>query len=67
MWLQSAIGGDSEELSEELSDEGPGAMRYGTKELIIDGPEAFTLAVDTEEEGAMLVFDNLRVQKLPDK
>lgn len=52
---------------EELSDEGPGAMRYGTKELIVDGPEALTLAVDTEEEGAMLVFDNLRVQKLPDK
>ena len=42
-------------------------MRYGTKELIVDGPEALTLAVDTEEEGAMLVFDNLRVQKLPDK
>ncbi|MGR3994430.1 hypothetical protein [Pseudomonas sp. 1121_17] len=52
---------------EELSDEGPGAMRYGTKELIVDGPEALMLAVDTEEEGAMLVFDNLRVQKLPDK
>ena len=61
--VQADIGGDFEELS----DEGPGAMRYGTKELIIDGPEVLTLAVDTEEEGAMLVFDNLAVQKLPDK
>jgi hypothetical protein len=52
---------------EDLSEEGPGAMHYGTKELIIDGPEVLTLTVDTEEDDAMLVFDNLIVQKLPEK
>ncbi|MGF6393805.1 hypothetical protein [Pseudomonas plecoglossicida] len=61
--VQSVIGGDFEELSEY----GPGAMRYGNKEMIIDGPEVLMLAVDTEEEGAKLVMDNLVVRKLPEK
>ncbi|WP_422420166.1 hypothetical protein [Pseudomonas sp. GZD-222] len=61
--LQTVIGGGSEELSED----GPGEMRYGSKELIIDGPEAIILAVDTEEDGSLLVLDNLKVQKLPEK
>ncbi|MFT0520038.1 hypothetical protein [Pseudomonas faucium] len=42
-------------------------MHYGTKELIIDGPQVLTLTVDTEEDDALLVFDNLIVQKLPEK
>ncbi|MFJ3076899.1 MULTISPECIES: hypothetical protein [Pseudomonas] len=61
--VQTTIAGEYEDLSEE----GPGAMHYGTKELIIDGPEVLTLTVDTEEDDALLVFDNLIVQKLPEK
>ncbi|MBC3502076.1 hypothetical protein HU761_11680 [Pseudomonas sp. SWRI59] len=61
--VQTAIGGDYEDLS----DEGPGAMRYGTKEMIIDGPEVLTVVVDTEEDDAMLVFDHLTVRQLPHK
>ncbi|WP_286776258.1 MULTISPECIES: hypothetical protein [unclassified Pseudomonas] len=62
--VQTEIAGEYEELSEE----GPGpTMHYGTKELIIDGPEVLTLVVDTEEDNALLVLDNLIVKELPEK
>ncbi|MDR6712397.1 hypothetical protein J2W83_001998 [Pseudomonas hunanensis] len=61
--VSTAIAGEGEELSEE----GPGEMRYGTKELIIDGPEVISVTVDTEEDDSVLVLDNLNVQQLPDK
>ncbi|MGE8060637.1 hypothetical protein [Pseudomonas sp. NPDC089547] len=61
--MQTLIAGDSEELSED----GPGDMRYGTKEFIIDGPEVVVVTVDTEEDDSLLVLDNLEVQKLPSR
>ncbi|MFG0411249.1 hypothetical protein [Pseudomonas sp. NY5710] len=53
------------EVYEELSSDGPGAMRYGTKEFIIDGPEIIRVTVDSEEDDNLLVLDNLTVQALP--
>ncbi|WP_152645339.1 hypothetical protein [Pseudomonas sp. 10-1B] len=55
--MQTEIAGDYDELSEE----GPGAMRYGMKEFIIDGPEVVVVSVDTEEDDSLLVLDNLEV------
>ncbi|MBK4987248.1 hypothetical protein [Pseudomonas sp. S36] len=60
--LGLSISGEQIELSED--DAGP--MRYGRQELIIEGPEVFTLTVDSTEDDSLLVLDNLKVEKLPD-
>ncbi|MFB4390647.1 MULTISPECIES: hypothetical protein [unclassified Pseudomonas] len=46
---------------EELSEEGPGQFHYGTRTFTVDGPEVVVLTVDTEEDDALLVLDNLKV------
>ena len=50
---------------EELFEDGPGDMHYGTKEFIIDGPEVVIVTVDTEEDDSQVVLDNLVVRALP--
>lgn len=55
--MQQEIAG----VGEELSEEGPGQFHYGTKTFIVDGPEVVVLTVDTEEDDALLVLDNLKV------
>ena len=41
-------------------------MRYGREELSSEGPEVFTLTVDSTEDDSLLVLDNLKVEILPD-
>ncbi|MDH0301875.1 MULTISPECIES: hypothetical protein [unclassified Pseudomonas] len=61
--MQTAIGQDQVDLYEDEL----GEMHYGRQEFIIDGPEAFTLNIDNEHDGSLLVLDNLNVRELPEK
>lgn len=50
-----------------LLDEEDGTMHYGVIERVVDGPEAFMLITDSEENDAELVLDTLSISVLPEQ
>ncbi|WP_182656367.1 hypothetical protein [Stenotrophomonas lacuserhaii] len=48
-----------------LFDQESGDMRYGSTEFTLDGPEAFVLLTDSEDDEMEMVLDNLEVRELP--
>ena len=67
-WGSNSYSGISLDISGEqieLSADEPDEMRYGRQELIIDGPEVFSIIVDSEEDDSLLVLDNIEVEQLP--